>query len=255
MCVNVAHVIVVMHLSKTHSAISLIHHKLEVLVASKDVGRFISKAINEIRKNSDIPGFRPGKATDTGVIAHIGEKGVLEHAAKLLMHEAFQEASKGLEKPPITTPEFEYDEPLQRGKDFKFTATYYVQPPDPHTLAREIAKKEMPDVPSPEDILPEGPPNIQGLSGNPISPSVLKQVPGLNLGDKFIPDPLSNIPDPGKSYPAIKTPELVIPDPDKFKRPIEVMPKLPGDAKVIQRGVESEEKTVENGQLEASDDS
>ena len=149
-----------MKITKKHSEISLIQHKLEIEVSGEDVGAYIARAVDEFRKKTEIPGFRKGKATDAGVVAHIGEKRVREYATELLCADAFDEASKGIEKPPVTPPKYDYDQPIRKGQDFSFSASYYIEPPDPKTLAKDAAGKDMPDYIRPEDILPKGPPNI-----------------------------------------------------------------------------------------------
>ncbi len=216
-----------MKVTKTHTELSLIQHKLEIDVAGEHTGEFITKAICEIRKDTEIPGFRKGKAPDAGVVAHIGEKRVREYATKLLCADAFEEASKGLEKPAVTPPKYEYDQPILKGQDFSFSASYYIEPPDPKTLAKGAADKDKPDYIRPEDILPNGPPNIHSFGPNPVSPDALKKIPGLKFADRFIPDPVPKTKLPQDEIDKLrKPPEVEIPDPEKLIKPLDVMPDI-----------------------------
>ena len=54
------------------------------------------------------------------------------------------------------------------------------------------------------------------------------EIPALNLGDNFIPNPLPQSPNPQSAVPNVvpKAPE--IPDPQELAKPPDVKPKFPG---------------------------
>jgi hypothetical protein len=146
----------------------------------------------------------------------------MERAADYAMSEAFNNIVKELKKQPIVAPVFEYNQ-IKPDQPFKFTATYYVQFPDPQEITEEIRKKHYKDIPKPDDIFKGLPPNIQSNTpGYEVSPDVLRNIPTLSsaLGDKFIPNPLPQIPDPRKSVRNPPDEKQEIPNPEELVKPV-----------------------------------
>ena len=215
-----------MEIKTNHKIISVVQHGLEIEIPGMELGKYIPKAVRWFRSNIIIDGFRKGKAPDAAVRAQVGEKRIKQRAAEMLAADAFDQAAKDLEKKPITPPEFDIED-VKDGEPIKFTAKYYIEPPTPDELAKEIRDKHYPEIIRPDDIFPEGPPNIQSTGPNPLSPETLRNLPGLNLGDKFIPNPLPNIPSPQKAARLTEPPKLEIPDPEKLTKPPDILPRLP----------------------------
>jgi hypothetical protein len=235
-----------MEIKTNHKIISPIQHGLEIEIPGAEFGKYITKAVKWFRSNIIIDGFRKGKAPDAAVRAQVGEKRIKERAAEMLAADAFDQAGKDLEKKPITPPEFDIED-VNDGEPIKFKVTYYIEPPTPDGLAKEIRDKHYPEIIMPEDIFPEGPPNIQSTGPNPLSPETLRNLPGLNLGDKFIPNPLPNIPSPQKAVPVADPAKLEIPDPEKLTKPPDVLPRLPKRLQDLKEEMKRKDKQKELG--------
>jgi len=230
---------------------SPLQHRLEIEVAWEELEKRIPQAVAWFKQNASIKGFRKGKAPDNVVRAHIGEKRILERAAEMLAGEAFEQAAKDLEKKPIAPPKIELGE-IKPGEPAKFTATYYVEPPDPETLAKEIREKHYPGMPSPEDVFPDGPPGIQTHGPFGVSPEALKKIPGLSLGDKFIPDPLLKAPDPQSAIPTTPSKPPDLPDPEQLVKPPDVHPKVPELTEEMKKELESRKPEAADEEQEAT---
>ncbi len=190
-----------MNLIIKHKEINPIQHELKIEFGWDEVEKCIPETLNEFKENTDIKGFRKGKAPENVVRVQIGEKRILERTAEKAAYDAFNEAIKGSASStdsgqevdpaeqtsaypqPITPPEIDLDE-IKEGEPVRFTAKYYVQAPDPTKLADEYKKKHTPEMISPEDIFPEGPPNIQSHGPYSVPTDVLS--PGASLNHALI---------------------------------------------------------------------
>lgn len=187
-----------MRIKIKHKEINPIQHELRIEFEWGEVEKRIPETLEEFKKNTNFKGFRKGKAPENVVRAQIGDKRILEHAAQKAAYDAFNQAIKDssqdnsqdsdmhnrmlpgdaisqMEKtqglnlhPPIIPPEIKLDE-LHEGEPVSFIAHYYVEAPDPHKLAQEQKKKQMPEMSSPKVNLPEGSPDLEnhGLYSNP----------------------------------------------------------------------------------------
>ena len=167
-----------MNLIINHKEINPIQHELKIEFGWDEVEKRILEILNEFKENTDIKGFRKGKAPENVVRAQIGEKRILERAAEKAAYDAFNEAimgsasstdsgqdvdpteQKSTYPQPIAPPEIDLDE-IKEGEPVSFIAKYFIQPPDPHKLADEHKKKHMPEMFSSKASLPEGSPDLQ----------------------------------------------------------------------------------------------
>jgi len=188
-----------------HTELNPIKHELRIEFEWAEVEERIEDTLKEFTKNSTIKGFRKGKAPKEVVRTHIGEKRIRERAAEKTAYAAFNEATKNSESTdpteqktaypqPLTPPEIKLND-IVEGEPVKFTATYYSNPPDGQKLADEYKKKHMPEFThkfedsrmggtrfiSPEDVFPQGPPNIQSHGPYSVPTDVLKGIPGREI--------------------------------------------------------------------------
>jgi FKBP-type peptidyl-prolyl cis-trans isomerase (trigger factor) len=117
---------------------SALKRAVEIIVPGHLTESYIPRAIEGIGHDAEIPGFRKGRATSVAVQAHYGEKRVREIAADLLARDAFSQVSEILPDKPATPPDFLLPE-LTPGTDYTFEAAYYIHPPDPNQVTRELA--------------------------------------------------------------------------------------------------------------------
>ncbi len=204
-----------MEIKSNLNQISIVQHKLEMEIAYAELDAFIPKALKWFRKNIIIDGFRKGKAPDAAIRAQLGEKRVRQRAAEILAGEAFELESKKLDKKPLTPASIDVED-IVDGEPVKFSATYYIDPPSPDEITKQIRDDHYPEIINPEDVFPEGPPGIQSHGPYPLSPDALKNIPGLKLSDQFIPNPIPTMPDPRKASQPPDTNKIDIPDPEKL---------------------------------------
>lgn len=226
---------------------SVIQHTLEIEVAWAELEKFVPKAVKWFRGNISIDGFRKGKAPDAAIRGQVGEKHVRERAAEMLAGEAFDKASKDLEKTPIAPPKINIEDIIP-GEPIKFTAEYYIQPPSPKDITKEIRDEHYPEIIKPEDIFPDGPPGIQSTGPYPLSPDALKDIPGLNLADQFIPNPLPQVNDPRKSVAPMEPQKFEIPDPEKIIK----QPRLPKHLQELKEAITEDAKSGDETTEEAT---
>ncbi|MCD6217652.1 trigger factor family protein [bacterium] len=223
-----------MHLKVKHKEINPIQHELKIEFGWEEVEKHIPDILNEFKENTDIKGFRKGKAPENVVRAQIGEKRILERAAEKAAYDAFNEAikdsasstdsgqevdpteQKSTYPQPIAPPEIDLDE-IKEGEPVSFTAKYCIQPPDPTKLADEYKKKHTPEIISPEDVFPQGPPNIHSHGPYSVPTDVLRNIPGVDLGDKFIPNASPQIPNPEGNISSQPGTQPEIPDPESYQ--------------------------------------
>jgi hypothetical protein len=155
-------------------------------------------------------------------------------------------------KKPITPPEIDLDEIIE-GEPIKFTAKYYIQPPEPDKLAAELKNKNMPYLINPEDIFPQGPPNIHSHGPSGVSIEAIKSIPGVNLADSFIPRVIPNITDPQSMIPKISNPDQQLPDPEQLITPPQVKPSIPQVLEDIQKKMEEDKVDKEEASEKQSE--
>jgi FKBP-type peptidyl-prolyl cis-trans isomerase (trigger factor) len=85
---------------------SALKQVVEIVIPGHLTESFIPRAIEELKHDAEIPGFRKGRATSVAVQAHYGEKRVRELAADLLARDAFSQVSEILPDKPATPPDF-----------------------------------------------------------------------------------------------------------------------------------------------------
>jgi hypothetical protein len=231
-----------MQLKTTHKELNPIKHQVEIEFPWDEVEKRIPEIIAEYRQNTEIKGFRKGKAPDGAVRAQIGEKKILDRAAEKAAYDAFNEAIKDIEKKPIIPPIINLDD-IEKDKPVKLIAKYYVEAPNPAKLAKDAQKTNMPEIISPEDVFPSGPPGIQSHGPYGVSLDALKSIPGVNLSDSFIPNVNMKIPDPAKIIPDPPKAKTEIPDPEDLMRPVHKTPTIP---KIAESDTKENEKQEDN---------
>jgi len=129
--------------------------QVEILVEipAADFAEFVQRALEEIAKNAEIPGFRKGAAPKETVKAKIGEQKILDRAAMLAIDDSFPRAAaeNGIE--PLGYPQISVLK-LAPGNPFEYKAVAAVYPqtklPDYKKIAADLEFKT-PEV-SAEDI-------------------------------------------------------------------------------------------------------
>ena len=114
---------------------------------------FIEKATQHVIGETELPGFRKGKAPADLVIAKIGEGHLLEEAANMALRDTYAKALQQENVEAIGRPEIRVTK-LARGNPFEWEATISVVPPidlaDYRTIAAtKVSEKE--DVPTVTD--------------------------------------------------------------------------------------------------------
>lgn len=101
--------------------------KLEVTVLGKDFDIYREKAIEKLKTEVEIPGFRPGKAPNSMVIEKLGETRVDSEALNMIINEATFLAFAKENIIPIESPKVAISQ-FEKGKDLKFSIEVSILP-------------------------------------------------------------------------------------------------------------------------------
>jgi trigger factor len=102
--------------------------KIRVEVDAHDVNHAFEHALNDLRKDMRIPGFRPGKAPIAVIRQRIGEEAVAEEALRTHVDAWWRRACAAAAVEGIDRPEIDFDVPPVQGSPFVFTGTVAVPP-------------------------------------------------------------------------------------------------------------------------------
>ncbi|MBX3039855.1 MAG: trigger factor [Bdellovibrionaceae bacterium] len=105
---------------------SSLHRKLNVEVPAAVVAGAFERVYQGIQKEATIKGFRKGKAPLATLKSIYGDR-VKQDVAQDLIQRAYGEALSEHKLEPISSPEFEFEDPKE-SKDFSFTASFDVRP-------------------------------------------------------------------------------------------------------------------------------
>ncbi len=116
--------------------------EFEIHIPTEKLDAFRTKALNKLRKDANVPGFRPGKVPDNILIEKIGEAGLLQEAAELAIQEAYPAVIIEHELQTIGRPEITVTK-LAPGNPLEFKAKTAIVPEVTLPDYKKIAKNEM----------------------------------------------------------------------------------------------------------------
>ena len=102
--------------------------RIRVEVDVHDVDHAFEHALNDLRKDMRVPGFRPGKAPIAVIRQRIGEEAVAEEALRTHIDAWWRRACAAAAVEGIDRPEIDFDAPPVQGSPFVFTGTVAVPP-------------------------------------------------------------------------------------------------------------------------------
>ena len=100
---------------------------LAIEVPHDDVTARIERTTGRLASQTNLPGFRPGKAPRAMIVQRLGEEYVLVQTLEDALGEWVLEALIAADVDPVSTPEVDYDEFTGKGP-FAFTARFQVRP-------------------------------------------------------------------------------------------------------------------------------
>ena len=100
---------------------------LAIEVPHEDVTTRIERTTGRLAKETNLPGFRPGKAPRAMIVQRYGEEAILVQTLEDALGEWVLEALIAADVDPVSTPEVDYDEFTGKGA-FAFTAKFQVRP-------------------------------------------------------------------------------------------------------------------------------
>ena len=106
--------------------ISQVKKKLSVEIDAKEVSKKLNSAYGKIRKQTKIPGFRPGKVPRKILETYFGKQVEIDVASELV-NDSFPQAVDETKAFPLSQPELEKG-PVKEGQSFTYTATMEVRP-------------------------------------------------------------------------------------------------------------------------------
>ncbi len=106
---------------------SAIGRKLSVVVAADKIENAIQGRLKQLSKRVKIQGFRPGKVP-MKIVERQYRGTATNDVLGELIQSSLQEALEGQEVVPAVQPDIMPDAPVEKGKDFAYTATFDVYP-------------------------------------------------------------------------------------------------------------------------------
>jgi trigger factor len=122
--------------------------RLTVDVPADDVHHAVEHAASDLATAVKIPGFRKGKVPIQVLLARVGKERLFSEAVESHIGNWFWNAAATTRVRPIESPQFEYELPASDREDWRFSATFAVQPkpelPDWTTLEVGAVEPEVP---------------------------------------------------------------------------------------------------------------
>jgi trigger factor len=100
---------------------------LQIELPAETVNQGMERALAQLNRRVEIPGFRRGKAPKTLLERYVGKETVHEEAVKLLVPDAYTQAVRQSGVQPIAQPDIQVDS-VEVGKPLRFTATVDLVP-------------------------------------------------------------------------------------------------------------------------------
>lgn len=122
--------------------------RLTVDVPAHDVHHAVEHAASDLASAAKIPGFRKGKVPIQVLLARVGKERLYSEAVESHIGNWFWNAAATTRVRPIESPQYDYELPASDREDWRFSATFAVQPkPElPDWTQLEVGAIE-PDVP------------------------------------------------------------------------------------------------------------
>ncbi len=136
-----------------YKEINPITSRMKLLVEAEELKTAFDKVLEDLGKETEVPGFRPGKAPDHLVERHIGTSEIWRMASDKATGKAFEEALKEKCSSCIKVPDFKHDDYEGHG-DYEVEIIYHPEPPSPQELMQN-AKKDLVDIKGPDDHIPK----------------------------------------------------------------------------------------------------
>ena len=123
--------------------------ELKVTIPLNEFEEYVDEAANNLSKEMDIKGFRPGNAPREVVENSVGKEKVWQEAARIAVEKTYPAIIKEKELFAISQPEVDFVQ-LAPGNDLIYKASFYTMPefdlPDYKKIATEITEQEKEDV-------------------------------------------------------------------------------------------------------------
>lgn len=107
--------------------INSIRQKLTIEAEASQVDRALKEAIEKVKKDAKMPGFRKGKVPDDMIMKRHADE-VKTEAIREVVRATYPEAVKETEARPISEPHVEIAGMIEKGKPFTYYATIEVYP-------------------------------------------------------------------------------------------------------------------------------
>ena len=116
--------------------------EITITIPFEKLDGFKTKALNKLRKDANVPGFRPGKVPDNILMEKLGAQGLLQEASELAIQDAYPMVVIKNEIHTIGRPEITITK-LAEGNPLEFKAKTAIAPEVKLPDYKKIAKNEM----------------------------------------------------------------------------------------------------------------
>jgi len=120
-------------------------YEISASIPAETIDSYRSKAIKELGKSVEVPGFRKGHVPEDMLVGHIGESRIMERAGNMALSEVYPKIVIEEKIEAIGSPQIKITK-LAAGNDMEFTATTAIMPEiklaDYKSIAKKIFSKE-----------------------------------------------------------------------------------------------------------------
>jgi hypothetical protein len=135
-----------------------IERTLKIRVESEFIEQIWRQEVLRLAKETTLPGFRPGRAPPHLVERHIGRVEIWKYVRNIVARDVTQLLLKGAQPEPLTPPKIDFNGQgkgeEQKSKDvwtwgdrLEFTVNYFLTPPSPEDIERDLLSREGGELP------------------------------------------------------------------------------------------------------------
>jgi len=128
-------------------------YRMRIKIAADTLAKEYEKVLSELIPDTDVPGFRAGKAPRKMVERHIGVDEIWRMARDSAAQEAFEKALKEKETSCVGEPDYQHTDYTGEG-DYEVVIVYHAESQEP---AKRDRKEEPSDGKGPDEHIPEKP--------------------------------------------------------------------------------------------------
>jgi FKBP-type peptidyl-prolyl cis-trans isomerase (trigger factor) len=178
-----------MHYSILTDTQTPFERRLTIKVEPETIEDIWKEELVRLRGEIEVDGFRLGKAPLRIVEGKVGRDSIWERVREIVSNRVVEDIVRQSDKKPLTSPKYDFDEKdPEKGstaievwepeKTFEFSVTYFLPPPSPEDIERDLLRGAGREIPASEvpGIETPHPPSV-------IPPDPRTEIPGSGIID------------------------------------------------------------------------